>query len=201
MKVLMLDVDGVLVNGRPRDGKHLFTDLERDLGLSRSLLQTAFFAAYWQDIVVGKDALKPRLEAVLRQIAPHLEVQRLIDYWFENDSRIDTEMLAAMDRLRASGLKVLLATNQEHLRARYLMEDMGLGRHVDGIAYSAALGHRKPMAGFYAAAQRLAGVPAADLVLVDDVAANVEAAIAAGWRGVQWTGGQRLEAVLAGLAP
>jgi len=60
----MLDVDGVLVNGRPQDGKHLFTDLEADLGVSRSLLQAAFFDVYWQQIVVGKDALKPRLSAV-----------------------------------------------------------------------------------------------------------------------------------------
>lgn len=33
MKVLMVDVDGVLIHGRPADGLPLFTYLERDLGL------------------------------------------------------------------------------------------------------------------------------------------------------------------------
>lgn len=199
MKVLMLDVDGVLVNGRPSDGKHLFTDLERDLGVSRAQLAASFFDVYWEEIVVGRDALKPRLAAVLREIAPHLEAQRLIDYWFENDSRIDTELLATVDRLRTDGLKVMLATNQEHLRARFLMDTMGLGTHVDGIAYSAALGYRKPMPGFYAAAANLSGNPAAELVLVDDVLANVEAAKVAGWHGIHWTGDQRLEDALASI--
>ena len=139
-EVLMLDVDGVLVNGRPEDGKHLFTDIEADLGISLSLLQASFFDPYWQQIVVGKDALKPRLSAVLGKIAPQVDAQRLIDYWLASDSRIDAAMLAEVNALRHDGTKVFLATNQEHLRARYLMENLGLGAHVDGIIYSAALG-------------------------------------------------------------
>lgn len=187
-KVLMLDVDGVLVTGRPQDGKHLFTDLEADLGVSRSLLQAAFFDVYWQQIVVGKDALKPRLSAVLGKIAPQVDAQRLIDYWLVNDSRIDADVLAAVDILRQGGTKVFLATNQEHLRARYLMETMGLGAHVDGIIYSAALGYRKPMPEFYQLATERAAVVPQQIVLVDDVLANIEAARTAGWNAVLWTG-------------
>jgi putative hydrolase of the HAD superfamily len=194
MTVLMLDVDGVLVSGRPRDGKHLFTDLEADLGVPLERLQREFFAVHWPAIVTGEEELKPRLARVLASIAPDVSAATLIDYWFENDSRIDTAVLDSVDRIRAGGTRVILATNQEHLRAKYLMEAMGLGGHVDGIAYSAALGARKPMPAFYAGAARIAG--GGDLVLVDDVLANVDAAIAAGWRGVQWTGGQRLEELL-----
>lgn len=189
----MLDVDGVLVNGRPQDGKHLFTDLERDLGLSRSLLQAAFFDVYWQEIVMGRDALLPRLRSVLGKIAPQLEAQRLIDYWFVNDSRIDVAMLADVDALRRGGMKVFLATNQEHLRARYLMEQMELGAHVDGIVYSAALGVRKPMPEFYRLAAERTGVAPDEIVFIDDVAANIEAARAARWNAVLWTGEQRLQ--------
>src|SRR5262249_22970093 len=35
VKALMLDVDGVLVDGRPEDGRHWHTSIEEDLGLSR----------------------------------------------------------------------------------------------------------------------------------------------------------------------
>lgn len=192
IKVLMLDVDGVLVSGRPADGKHQFTDLERDLGLSRALLQAAFFDAFWQDIVMGRDALLPRLRAVLGKIAPEVTAETLVDYWLRNDSRIDQQMLGDVDALRLDGTRVFLATNQEHVRAKYLMEDMGLGAHVDGIVYSAALGVRKPMPDFYRLSEKRIGATGSDVVFVDDVGANVEAASVAGWNGILWTGETRL---------
>ena len=200
MTTVMLDVDGVLVTGRPRDGGHPFTDIETELGVPPALLQRKFFDRYWPAIIVGREALEPLLADVLAEIAPAVTAPALIDYWFRNDARLDEAVLDSVDRLRAGGMTVLLATNQEHLRAKYLMEELGLGRHVDGIAYSAALGHRKPEPAFYAAASAVAGATGADLVLVDDVPANVEAAIAAGWRGVHWTGAQRLEEVLGRVA-
>ncbi|MGO7690361.1 HAD family phosphatase, partial [Rhizobium ruizarguesonis] len=43
MKVLMVDVDGVLIHGSPADGLTLFTYLKRDLGLRVDLLQQEFF--------------------------------------------------------------------------------------------------------------------------------------------------------------
>jgi putative hydrolase of the HAD superfamily len=53
IKALMLDVDGVLVTGRPSDGRHWVTSLEADLGLSFTVLQDAFFEHYWEEIVTG----------------------------------------------------------------------------------------------------------------------------------------------------
>lgn len=187
MRVVMMDVDGVLVRGRPSDGAHLFTDLERDLGLSRETLQSAFFATRWPEIVAGKLALRPQLAEVLSEVAPHVEVDALIQYWFANDSRIDVEVLDAIGSLRGSGARVLLATNQEHMRARYLMEEMGLGAHVDGIVYSAAIGHRKPSTAFYRAATEVARTDPSRVVLVDDTLENVEAARDFGWQALHWT--------------
>ena len=50
----MIDVDGVLVTGRPSDGLHWATSLEADLGLSFAILQDTFFKRYWEDIVTGR---------------------------------------------------------------------------------------------------------------------------------------------------
>ncbi|MGO7421767.1 HAD family phosphatase, partial [Rhizobium ruizarguesonis] len=93
MKVLMVYVDGVLIHGRPADGLPLFTYLERDLGLRVDLLQQEFFQTHWRDIIIGREALEPRLADVLAKIAPHLSAETLIDYWFENDSRLDRNLL------------------------------------------------------------------------------------------------------------
>lgn len=186
-RVLMVDVDGVLVNGRPRDGGHLFADLERDLGVPLERLRAEFFEPHWEAIVTGRAALLDRLAPVLARLAPALPAERFLDYWFENDSRLDLEVLEALRDFRRAGLRVFLATNQEHLRARYLMETLGLAAAVDGIFYSAALGERKPGAAFFRLAAAGAAATPVEIAFVDDAEANVEAARKAGWAAVRWT--------------
>lgn len=195
-KVLMMDVDGVLVSGRPTDGRHLFAELEADLGLSPDRLRETFFTPYWEAIVTGREGLTERLAPVLAAIAPKVSAERLIAYWFENDSRVDQSVLSAVKRYHERGVPVFLATNQEHLRADYLMQQVGLGAHVDGIIYSAALGHRKPEAAFFERAAAIAGAAPEDIVLVDDTLANVEAARQTGWCAVHWTGEGKLAELL-----
>jgi putative hydrolase of the HAD superfamily len=192
MRTIMMDVDGVLVSGRPEDGAHLFTDLERDLGIPLEVLQREFFLPRWPDIVTGRKPLLPELSAVLARIAPAVTAEALLDYWLRNDSRLDQALLAAIGVLRAGGDRVFLATNQEHHRARYLMEEMELAAHVDGIFYSAALGFRKPDRGFFELVQALAGPTGGTLLLVDDTEANVLAARRCGWRAVHWLPGMDL---------
>ena len=99
MATIMMDVDGVLVTGRPQDGAHLFTDLEKDLGVSLEILQREFFKPRWPDIVTGRKSLLPELAEVLATIAPTVTAERLIDYWLINDSRIDMAVLDAMRSL------------------------------------------------------------------------------------------------------
>lgn len=70
IKALMIDVDGVLVSGRPSDGRHWATSLETDLGLRFEILQDAFFKRYWDEIVTGRADLRKRLAEVLVRIAP-----------------------------------------------------------------------------------------------------------------------------------
>jgi len=199
MKVLMVDVDGVLVHGRPADGLPLFTYLERDLGLPVTVLQQEFFKPFWADIVTGKEPIEPRLAAVLAKIAPHLETETLLQYWFENDSRLDDRLLEDLAELRRSGVTLHLATNQEHRRAAWLMNYHGLARHFDDIFYSAKLGHRKPSQDFFHLATEAVGFRPEDIGFIDDAPENVEGAQQFGWKAVQWTQGMQLEGVITHL--
>ena len=184
----MMDVDGVLVSGRPEDGLPFATDLEKDLGVSLDLLQREFFKPHWSEIVTGRAPLTERLSAVLATIAPELGVETLIDYWFSKDARIDRDVLDGLAHYRAQNIKVFLATNQEHRRATYLMKDLGLADHVDGIVYSAELGYRKPQQDFFRLATQRVGAAPDRVVLVDDTLENIEAARQFGWQAVHWTG-------------
>jgi putative hydrolase of the HAD superfamily len=192
----MVDVDGVLVRGRPEDGRHWSTSLEADLGLHPDILHGTFFADHWNEIVVGQAQLEDRLPAVLARIAPHITADRLTRYWFAQDARVDHRLLQDLRKLRSKGLQIHLATNQEHRRAQYLMSTLGLAEAVDGIQYSAQIGARKPDAAFFQGAVSRAGLSPADVLLIDDAPENVSAARACGWEAVLWTGEEALLDVL-----
>lgn len=196
IKALMVDVDGVLVHGRPEDGLHWSTSLQEDLGLHPNDLHREFFAVHWEDVVAGRACLEESLGMVLDRIAPSLTAGQLIAYWFERDSRLDQRLLQELATIRAMGIGVQLATNQEHRRAQYLMDVVGLRDYVDGIQYSAGLGARKPFGEFYDRATATLGLPADQLLLVDDSMENIRAAETAGWKACHWTGGKSLVELL-----
>ena len=189
---LMLDVDGVVVNGRPADGSSWATSIEEDLGISPERLGTEFFAPHWDEIVTGRAVLADVLGRCLPSLAPGVTVDAFLAYWFANDAAVDRAVLADCARLRRGGMRIALATNQEHLRAADLMDRLGLAAHVDTMVYSAALGVRKPDPAFFPAAAARVGAAPADCLLVDDTPANVDAARRAGWRAEPWTPGSRL---------
>jgi putative hydrolase of the HAD superfamily len=187
IKALMVDVDGVLVDGRPEDGRHWLTSVEDDLGFTSETLHEQFFAPYWEDIILGRAGLMEHLTTALQKIAPRVGPAEVISYWFERDSRLATPLLQELSLLRSTGIRVYLATNQEHLRAAYLMEKLCLAEHVDGIFYSARLGVKKPDLQFFARVQAAVGLRGEEMLLIDDSLQNIEAALKAGWRALYWT--------------
>lgn len=191
----MVDVDGVIVVHPDPAGWAVH--LERDLGLSKARLQEAFFAPHFDDVVHGRAVLRERLAPVLAEIAPHLTCDQLCAYWFENDSHLDHDLLDQLAALGAQGYALHLATVQEHERAAYLWNEMGLKDRFDAIHYAADLGHAKPADGFYAAIEARTNYAPGDLFFIDDKAANVEAAQARGWRAALWTGRERLADLMA----
>lgn len=185
MTVLMLDVDGVLVGPPER--------FARDAVLDAALaaVREELSADDWQLLATGGADL---LETITGRGVTGAET--LLDYWYRSETHLDADVLDAVRRLRAGGMRVFLATNQEHRRARYLMETLGLDAEVDGIVHSAALGHRKPSPGYFAAAATRVGARTEDIVFIDDNADNVDAARLAGWRATMWLGDMPLEAAI-----
>lgn len=196
VKCLMLDVDGVLVTGRPADGLRWDHRLFEDIGLPSDILGREFFALDWDDIVTGRKDLLPTLSGALRAIGTQVSAEDLVHYWFDMDSRIEETVLADCRAARRQGLPIYLATNQEHMRASYLMQTMKLSQEVDGIVYSAQAGCRKPQPEFFAYAAEVSGFAPQDLLLIDDTGANVETARKAGWQAVHWTGDETLSSIL-----
>lgn len=200
MTVLVLDCDGVVLSGHPEGGrwdKHL----ARDFGVEPEILQTEFFRRHWRHIEIGEADLFEVLGQVWPQLGGRGDVCAMVDYWFVNGAAKDGEVLAQVDAWRAGGGKAYLGTTQEHHRARYIWETVGLKNHFDGMLYSADLGAKKPDAEYYARAHvRLPAASRGDVLFLDDLLGNVEAANAFGWRAHHFRNAEDLRAALSSSA-
>jgi putative hydrolase of the HAD superfamily len=198
MKALMIDVDGVIVIHPHPQGWSVH--LERDLGLARDALQDAFFKPHFSEVVHGRAALRERLGPVLREIAPQLTCDRLIEYWFANDAHLNIDLLQQPGRARRRGLKLHLATVQEHERADFLWRKLGLREQFDAIHYAADIGWAKPAPEFFARIEQRSGFAPNEIFFIDDKIENVEAARSRGWRAAVWTGANTLDELLENAA-
>ena len=197
IRVLMVDVDGVVIR-RP-DGRRWDHSIELDLGIAPAALQQHFFAPYWKDILVGRAPITERLADALPRFAPHVTPEQLMEYWFARDTGFDQTLLDDLAMLRAGGIGVHLATDQEHRRAAYLWATLGLQDRFDTMHYAADLGARKIEPAFCAEVTRRTGFAPHEIGFIDDSAGNITAAQAAGWRGYVWTPESRLAEALAAI--
>lgn len=191
--ILMIDVDGVIVHGPPGGWA---ANLEADLGVSRATLDTHFFKPHWRDVALGRATLRERLVPMLAEHAPSVSAEALIAYWFDKDAILDQAVLGDLAALRADGWPMRLATVQEHERAAHLWTTLGLKDRFDAIDYAADIGAMKSEPAFYRAVEARTGRPPEGHMLIDDTAANVEAARAAGWQAALWGLGLTLSKVL-----
>jgi putative hydrolase of the HAD superfamily len=185
VKTIMVDVDGVLLVHPDTAGWS--AHLERDLGVSADDLHRHFFDVHWGDIICGRANLRERLSPVLDDIAPDITCNQLIDYWFSHDAHVNGDLLCELDVLRSRGFKIHLATVQEHERAHFLWEHLGMKDHFDGLHYAADLGCAKPDLAFFQLIEQRTGLLPNEMFFIDDRIENVEAARKAGWSAALWT--------------
>lgn len=197
-EILMVDVDGVVVH--PANPKGWSADLEQDLGISAAALQSRFFQRHWEDVVHGRAELRDRLAIALAEIAPEVGCEQLIRYWFQGDAELDRGLLAQLAAVRATGVALHLATVQEHERAAYLWNNLGLRDHFDDMHYAADLGASKPSQAFYEAVETRVGRRGSAIAFIDDSERNVQAASVRGWKAALWTAGASLDALLPELS-
>jgi putative hydrolase of the HAD superfamily len=193
-KALMVDVDGVLLV-HP-DPKGWSVNVEQDLGVSREALQTEFFQQHWYDISHGRADLLSRLVPTLDRIANGVSADTFIKYWFEQDAHVDEDLLGQLSELRGRGLRLHLATVQEHHRAKFIWHELGFEHHFDAIHYAADLGYAKPDLGFFTAIEERTGLQPHELFFIDDAPRNVQAAKERGWSAAVWDRRKRLANLL-----
>ena len=87
--------------------------------------------------------------------------------WWEG-VRPKPDALETLRALRAAGLRVGICSNAPFVALEEQLEHFGFSAHIDGAAFSGAVGWRKPDPRMFEAALRLIGAAAGTTVMVGD---------------------------------
>ncbi len=184
MRVLALDVDGVLLDPNRGGAGPWNTGLDDRFGISPTELHAEFFAQSWSDVIVGRLDVETALGEALTRLGSSASSEAVLDYWFEADFFVVESTVDLARRAIDAGIAVVLATNQEHRRAAYLQHRFGAMFALNDVYYSAGLGFQKHEPAFFTLATQRLDVPPEDIVFVDDHLHNVHEARRAGWSAV-----------------
>ncbi len=177
-KVILCDVDGVIIHGCPQSNKEWYFNLEKDTGISLNFLQERFFSIYWADIIIGKKDLKISLSEILQEIKTSLSMEELLDYWFQHDSAIDMDFIDLLIKnIKGNDTTLYLATNQEKYRKDYIYCNLGLNKYFKDVFYSGELGFKKNQDEYWKYIKnQFSTYKAEELLLIDDSEENIRKA-------------------------
>lgn len=170
IEVLLLDADGVVQT--PRTG---WLERMHDLG-GPGFVEEAF--AVEKTTLTGEIDLKPLLEGILRRRGSSAAAEEILEIWY--DIVPDPEVLALVDRVRAAGVRCVLATNQQSYRGGFMQRALGYQEHFDDAFYSCDMGLAKPDPAYFTHIVRRLDLTPERALFVDDVPANVAGAREAG---------------------
>lgn len=118
------------------------------------------------------------LESILAEVVAAQDVScsvgELLTLW--DHISVDEAAWSVVDDVRALGVQVALATNQQDYRAGRMRASLGYDERVDHSFYSCDLGACKPEPEFFLRILEVLDVPAAATLFIDDSAGNVEVA-------------------------
>lgn len=190
VKAILFDVDGVLI--RP---PYFFSKELEQNGYSKA--EKTLNAYYGSDDHLSslegrgscEEAIAPYLRDFGWQQTPREYLMQLCAF----DARyLDHDFLDIIARLKANRVICCLATDQEKLRAHYLLDVMDFGSRFDAHFISCDIGSRKIGSAFWShVLDKLTGAPynfqPPDIAFVDDRHSNVEVALRFGIRAVLFT--------------
>ncbi len=187
-RALIFDVDGVLVDGyhaRP-DGQTWEEELLIQLGIDHKRFRDEFiYEIFIKKVVVGQTALIDALDRRLPSFGYKGSSMAFAQHWVARNSRPNTELLEDIRRLKAKAdIRLYLATNQDHARAQWLWQTLGLCELFDEMFYSARARAMKPTDTFFNFAAARMGPQSEMPLFFDDTQKVVEGARNFGWESV-----------------
>jgi putative hydrolase of the HAD superfamily len=182
------DFDGV-VNANVVDGHFIWIDnFKVDIGHSPEVFAQCVFNHEFEQVLRGEKDIIDQL----REWAAHVQlsgsIKEIYNYWLKSDEHVDDRMLGIMADVKSRGVGNAIGTNNDPRRAKYIEREMGLAAHIDHMFAAGRMGLLKPDTAFFDHIATELEVAPDRLILIDDLAENVDAAAQAGWQAHQFTG-------------
>ncbi len=140
--VFIFDIDGVV-----NKSDYFSVQFKKDFNVGEEVI-SEFFREEFHQCAKGKKDIKEMLLPYLDQWKWDKDVDALLAYWFKNDIRIDSELVAAIQPLRQH-YRCLLASQQEVNRKQQLWEVKGLNKQFDRFYCTCDIGYLKKNPRFY----------------------------------------------------
>jgi len=175
IRAVLFDADGVVQRTKPG----WLDELGRLCGNPKDVenfIQEVFKAE--EPCLLGEGDFEVLLSSVLQRWGSPVSVEEALRVWTMIDP--DDAVLGLIRKLRASGTRVALATNQQPHRAEFMLNNLGYAEEFDHILCSCFIGYAKPGVEYFQKSVSILGLPAGELLFIDDHDKNVATARAAG---------------------
>lgn len=186
---VVFDFGGVLFRWRPRDLLARLLPRHAPDEAAAERLFEAFFENYrgdWGEFDRGTVEPGPLAERIARRTGLSVDEARRVIDGVPGELQPVPGTVALLHELHAQGRPLFYLSNMPEPYAQHLERTHHfLGLFRDGV-FSARLQLCKPEPAIFAHAAERFGVDPARTIFIDDMAENVEAARAAGWRAIRF---------------
>jgi putative hydrolase of the HAD superfamily len=179
--VYLFDADGVLQSSAA-PWTELFAEVLPAGADVRAFLGE--FLAVEREFLIKEGDLGAAIAPVLQRWRSPVSPARALEAICRID--VDGEALALVEELRREGHLCALASNQNPVRASFMSRQLRYDERFDRQYCSCHLGCAKPDPAYFGAILTDLGRRADEMIFIDDKPENVEAATAAGMRGIAY---------------
>lgn len=171
IKAVIFDIDGVL------NYSEMFSiQYQRKFGVSNDVM-LPFFNQKFGKCLVGEADLKEEIKPWLKKWKWEGTAEEFLDFWFTTEDKIDKDVIQEVRRIRESGIRCFLATNQEKYRTGYLWNHNEFNKIFEAIFSSAEIGYKKKNPEFWQKVTlKLENLSKEQILFVDDDIENIHTA-------------------------
>ncbi len=193
IKAVGFDYGGVISMHKP-----MIPDISRIINFPLDDLKSVYFE-HNKLSNLGDISYRELWEIILKQINKEQYFKNVVDYLVENGkAEINQQVIDIVEKLKQSGLKVGLLSNNTRSNGIFLKEE-GLDKHFDTFLISAEIGFQKPDPQAYQVLFDKLGVSPSELVFIDDSPQSLRGADKIGYMPLLYKSAEQLRIDLISL--